>query len=76
MFLKEELAITIMMDTRAIKAVEIRAKFKINQHDPILTKKQSIGPKIVRSFSNKNRIEQFFVLNKKKKMIFIFQDIH
>ena len=53
MFLKEELAVTIMMDTRTTKAVEFRAKFKINQHDPILTKEQSIGSKIVKAFPNK-----------------------
>ena len=52
MFLKEELAVTIMMDTRTTKAVEFRAKFKINQHDPIVTKKQLIGSKIVKAFLN------------------------
>ena len=42
-----------MMDTRTTKAVEFRAKFKINQHDLILTKEQSIGSKIVKAFPNK-----------------------
>ena len=65
MFLKEELAITTMMDTRTTKAVEFIAKFKINQHDPILTKKKSISSKIVKSFPNKEIIKQFFVLNEK-----------
>ena len=40
MFLKEELAVTIMMETRTTKAVEFKAKFKINQHKPILTTEQ------------------------------------
>ena len=40
MFLKEELAVTIMMDTSTTKAVKFGAKFKINHHDPILTKEQ------------------------------------
>ena len=65
MFLKEELAVTIMMDTRTLKAVEFIAKFKINQHDPILTKEKSISSKIVKAFPNKEIIKQFFVLNKK-----------
>ena len=69
MFLKEELAVTIMMDTRT-KAVEFRAKFKNNQHDPILTKEQSIVSKIVKAFSNEKIIEQFFVL--KEKIDFYF----
>ena len=51
-FLKEELAVTIMMDKRTTKAVEFRAKLKINQHNPILTKEQSIGSKIVKAFPN------------------------
>ena len=65
MFLKEELAVTIMMDTRTTKAVEFRAKFKINQHDPVLTKEQSIGSKIVKAFPKEKIKEQFFVLNEK-----------
>ena len=40
MFLKEELAVTIMMETRTTKAVEFKAKFKINQHKPISTTEQ------------------------------------
>ena len=53
------------MDTRTTKAVEFRAKFKINQHDPILTKEQSIGSKIIKAFPNEKIKEQFFVLNEK-----------
>ena len=65
MFLKKELAATIMKDTRTTKAVEFRAKFKINQHDPVLTKEQSIGSKIVKAFPKEKIKEQFFVLNEK-----------
>ena len=53
MFLIEELAVTIMMETRTTKAIEFRAKLKINQQDPILTKEQSIGSKTVKAFPNK-----------------------
>ena len=74
MFLKEELAVTTMIDTRTSKAVEFRAKFKINQHDPILTKEQSIGSKVIKAFSNEKIKEQFFVLN--EKIDFFPQDIN
>ena len=65
MFLKDELAVTIIMDTRTTKAVEFRFKLEINQHNSILTNKQSIGSKIVKAFSNENIKEQFFVSNEK-----------
>ena len=54
MFLKEELAATMMMDTRTTKTVKFRAKLKINQHDPILTKKLRIN----RFKNGKNILEQ------------------
>ena len=54
-----------MMDTITTNAVEFRAKFKINQHDPILTKEQSICSKIVKAFPNEKIKKQFFVLNEK-----------
>ena len=57
-FLREELAVTIMMDTRTAESVEFRTKCKLNQHDPILTKEQSIGSKI--AFLNEKIKEQFF----------------
>ena len=65
MFLKDELAVTIIIDTRTTKEVEFRFKLEINQHNSILTNKQSIGSKIVKAFSNENIKEQFFVSNEK-----------
>ena len=59
--LKEELAVTTMMDRRTTKAVEFRAKFKINQFDPILTKEKLIGSKIVKAFPNEKIKELFFL---------------
>ena len=67
MFLKE-LAVTIMMHTITIKAVEFRAKFTINQHDP--TKEQSIGSKVVETYPNEKKKEQLFVLNEKTDFYF------
>ena len=60
-FLKEELVVTIMMDTRTTKTVEFRTKCKLNKHDPILTKEQSIGSKI--AFLNEKIKEKFVFLN-------------
>ena len=74
MFLKQKLAVIIMMNIRTTKTVEFRIKFKINQHDPILTIDESIGSKIVKAFSNEKAIEQFFVWM--KKLTFIFQNIN
>ena len=65
MFLKEELAVTIMTDTRTTKTVKFRAKFKIDQHDTLLTKEQSIGSKIVKTFSNEKIREKFFFFKRK-----------
>ena len=72
MFLKEELTVTITMDTRTTKVVEFRAKFKINQHDPILTKEQSIGSKIVKTFPNNKRKNKGTVFCFKRKNLFLF----
>ena len=63
MFLKEELI--IMIDTRRTKPDEFRAKLKTDQRDPVLTKEQSIGSKIVKAFPKVKIIKQFFVLNEK-----------
>ena len=63
MFLKEELMIII--DTKGTKPDEFRAKFETDQRDPILTKEQSIGSKIVKAFPKVKIIKQFFILNEK-----------
>ena len=55
------------------KPVESRTKFKINQHDPILTKEQSIGSKISKSICERKNNRAAFCF--KRKTFFIFQDI-
>ena len=62
MFLQEELTVTIILGTRTTKAVEFRAKFKINQLDPKLTKEQSIGSKIVKAISKQKKIKEQFLV--------------
>ena len=65
MFLKEEIATTIMMDTRTTKAFEFRAKFKIDQRDLILTKEQSIGSKKSKSISKRKNKGAVFCFKQK-----------
>ena len=65
MFLDEELVIKIFIDIRTTAVVKPKANFGINQHHPILTKEQSIGSKILKVFTDKEIIEQYFILNER-----------
>ena len=47
------------------KAIEFRSKLGINQHDIILTKEQSVIPKIIKRFSNEKALPQHSVLSYK-----------
>ena len=53
------------MGSRTTAAITFRAKLGINRHDPMLTKEQSIGLKIMKVFSEEEIIEQYFVLNQR-----------
>ena len=53
------------MGSRTTAAITFRAKLGINRHDPMLTKEQSIGLKIMKVFSEEEIIEQYFVLNER-----------
>ena len=64
-FLDEELVMKILIDTRTTAVVEPKANFGVNQHHPILTKEQSIGSKILKVFTDKEIIEQYFILNER-----------
>ena len=46
---------------KTVKAVELKIKLGFNQLDPIMTKQQSIGLKIKKTFPNKEIIEDFYV---------------
>ena len=45
------------------KAIEFRSKLGFKQPDIILTKEQSVVPKIMKTFSNENTLPQHSVLN-------------
>ena len=51
-FLKEKIVIKVIMDCRTTTSVEFRTRIGFNQHDPIMTKEQSVLTKIMRVFSN------------------------
>ena len=53
------------MGSRTTAAITFRAKLGINRNDPMLTKEQSIGLKIMKVFSEEEIIEQYFVLNER-----------
>ena len=57
MFLDVELVIKLIMNTRTTAAVKCSAKLRINHLDPILTKKQSLGLRIMKVFSGEKIIE-------------------
>ena len=61
-FIREDLAIQLIMDTRTISSIDFKNKLGINSQDPIMTQEQSILTKIKDSFSTKKIIFQHFVL--------------
>ena len=61
-FVREDLAIQLIMDTRTIPSIDFKNKLGINNQDPIMTQEQSILTKIKDSFSNEKIIFQHFFL--------------
>ena len=62
-FNAEELAIHLMLDTKTVKAGEIKIKLGFNYLDPIMTRQQSIGLRSRKLFSNEEIIEDISALN-------------
>ena len=61
-FIREDLAIQLIMDTRTIPSIDFKNKLGFNSQDPIMTQEQSILTKIKDSFSAEKIIFQHFVL--------------
>ena len=59
-FIAEELAIHLILNIKAVKAAELKIKLGFNQFDPIMTKQQSIGLTIRKTFPNQEIIEGFY----------------
>ena len=60
-FIAEELAIHLIIDIKTVKAAKLKIKLGFNQLDPIMTKQQSIGLRIRKTFPNEEIIEDFYV---------------
>ena len=61
-FIKEDLAIQLIMNTRTIPSIDFKNKLGFNSQDPTMTQEQSILTKIKDSFSTEKIIFQHFVL--------------
>ena len=57
-----------MIDIKIVKAAELKIKFGFNQLDPVMTKQQSIGLRIKKTFLNEEIIGDFYV----KKFDYMF----
>ena len=55
-FLREDFAIQIIMDCRITLSIDFKARLGFNQHDPIMTKEQSIFTKLDIFFKNRRQI--------------------
>ena len=60
-FITEQLATHSTIDIKTVKAAELKIKLGFNQLDPIMTKQQSIGLRIRKTFPNEEIIEDFYV---------------
>ena len=61
-FIREDLAIQLIMDRKTISTIYFKNKLGFNSQDPIMTQEQSILTKIKDSFSTEKIIFQHFVL--------------
>ena len=62
-FIKEKLAIKVIMDCRTTLAHEFRTRLGFKQYDVILTKEQSVLKKTMSSFEGENMEKQYKVLS-------------
>ena len=52
-FIAEELAVHLIIDTKTVKAAELKTKLSFNQVDPIIFKQESIGLRLEKNFQGK-----------------------
>ena len=62
-FSVEELAVHLIIDTKTVKVAELKTKLGFNQVDPIMSKQESIGLRLKKTFSGKEIIKDFSALN-------------
>ena len=52
-FIKENLALHLIMDSRTVSAIDFRSRLGFKQQDPIMTQEQSVLTKIREAFTTK-----------------------
>ena len=62
-FIAEELAVHLIIGTKTVKATDLKTKLGFNEIDPIMSKQESIGLRLKKTFSGEEIIEDFSVLN-------------
>ena len=62
-FIVEELAVSLITDIKTVKAAELKTKLGFNQIDPIMSKQESVGLRLKKTFSGEEIIEDCFGLS-------------
>ena len=70
-FIREDLAIHLIMDTRTMSSIDFKNKLGFNIQDPKMIQEQSIFTKIKDSFSTEEITFQYFVLGYKIDAYFL-----
>ena len=73
-FIAEELAIHLIIDIKTVKAAELKIKLGFNQVDPIMSKQESIGLKLKKTFLGEEIIEDSVKENKRQTKIAKYLD--
>ena len=63
MFIENTLAVEITMSAAKTQAAIFKSKFRVNQHDKVLRKQQSLGLRLKKLFPNKSLIGEYFALH-------------
>ena len=65
MYAHEDIITPIIINCKVStpKALEFRSKLGFKQHDIVLSKEQSMTPKIMKTFSNEKTLPQYSVLS-------------
>ena len=59
-FIVEELAIQLIVETKRVKAAELKTKLGFNQINPIMSKEGSVGLRLKKAFSGEKIKRRFF----------------
>ena len=61
MFIENTLAVEITMSVVKTQAAIFKSKYRVNQHDKVLRKQQSLGLRLKKLFPNENIIGDIFL---------------